>query len=489
MKHRKLRVLSLCLAAVLAGGVFAGCSGTEEPRETGTVSAVPTGEEQQEEETAAPETELTDGLGTYDFGGRAFTVVTCSGFFFSPYDVEEENGEVLNDAAFHRNLAMEERFGAKMVYQMLPGSFTEASDAIRNSVTAQDGAYSLGIVHPFGGLTGLISGAYVQDFGNIPHLDFEKPWWNQSFNKVLVIGDILPAASNDFIYFNSGCLYFNKGILAECGMDSPYAMVHDGTWTWDKLSVMAAAASSDLNGDGQWTEDDRYGYSIINNHRMIPVTYSYGLDATERGEDGYWNISPIASEAMHDMAENYYKLLFENQGTFLPTANELDPFKNGNVLFLHYVTQNMVALRDVDFDFGILPMPKGSEEQKEYRSLAQSNVMVVPSTTASEEDLDFTGVLIEALAYESHAKVLPALYDTTCSYKYLRDEESVLMFDIIRASLVYDVIWNYTEGDDTAYFLSRLMGAQSTDTASFYASHHKAVEKKLSGFFDSVKKG
>ena len=155
----------------------------------------------------------------------------------------------------------------------------------------------------------------------------------------------------------------------------------------------------------------------------------------------------------------------------------------GRVLFLHYVTQNIKALRELEFDFGILPQPKFDTAQKEYYSLAQSNVMVIP---ADIEDPDMAGVISEALAIYSNQHVLPALYETAFNYKYLRDEDSIAMFDIIKNSLVYDKLWNYAEGNSSVYFLSQLMGKASTDVISFYESTHTAVEKVMADLYDAV---
>lgn len=434
-------------------------------------------------ETAAAGPEaIADELGNYDFEGRTFHVVACSGFFFSPYDVGQENGEVLNDAAYRRNIAVEERFNMGMKYTMLDGSAAESNNALIKDITAGDGTYSIGISHPFIGLTGLISGGYAYDWNKVPAVDFDKPWWNRSFNSELRIKNILPCASSDFIYFNSGAVFFNKDILADYGFEDPYRSVYDGAWTWDLLSEMTRAAFQDINGDGAPDDGDRYGYSIILNHRMIPVPYSCGEKVCTRDGDGYPSLANMNTEKMRDIITKYYSLLFENPGTYLyMSGNELEMFRNGRVLFLHYVIQNIKALRDLEFDYGLLPQPKYSEEQPDYYSLAQSNVMVIPSNAS---DLEFTGVITEALSAESYRTVLPALYEVTFENKYLRDEDSYRMFTLIKDSLVYDALWNYAEGDQTVYFLSQLMSKKSTDLSSFYAANYLKTETKMREFYD-----
>lgn len=429
-------------------------------------------------------TQLSDELGEYDFNEKSFNIITAEGFFFSPYDPQEETGDILDDAAYQRNRNVEDRFNCKIAYTMLPGSFTEPTDELRKTIMSDDDIYTLGILHPYAGLTGIITDGLVMDWNTIPNVNFDKPWWNQSFNQTLSVDNILPCASSDFIYFNSGCIYFNKQLKEQYIVEDLYQLVYDGKWTWDKLAEISAKVALDLNGDSKLGAEDQYGYSIINNHRMVPVTSSCDISVASKGEDGYLNVSNINSEHMNNIVNTYYNLCYGNDATWLCKSDELALFQNGQVLFLHYVTQNIKVFRDLNFDYGILPLPKYDEQQENYYSLAQSNVMVIPVTV---RDTTFAGTIIEALSSESYFNVLPVLYETTFNNKYLRDEESIAMFDIIKNSLVYDAAWNYQNGVGVTYFFSNLIGSASTDTASYYAKNHKAAEKMLRDFYDKTR--
>ena len=478
---------ALLLALLILTAMFSACGSAAGQDAGGTApqDAAP--------DTASAETEadtgdgfIHDDLGDLDFSGKTFDILYAAGFFFSPYDPESENGEVLNDAAYQRNRDVEERFGASIAYHVLEGSYTEPGEALKKSVMAGDSDYDLVIVHPFGGLTGLISGGIVGDWNALDNIDLSKPYWNASFNRNLAIGPLLPCSSSDFIYFNAGCIYFNREIQESIGLDSPYLSVRDGSWTWEKLRGAAASAYTDLNGNGSEDTDDRFGFTVVLNHRMIPNTYSCGIMSTSFSQDGSPSFENIASEKMQSVVDMFYKLLYESSGVhaFKSGEDELSIFRGGRSLFTEYVTQNIAVLRDLEFDYGMLPLPKYDEAQKDYVTLAQSNVMVYPSNA---EDLSFTGAMIEALSCESYNKVMPALYETTFENKYLRDDDSYAMFNIIKSSLTYDILWNYTEGSDLCYFFNKLMEKGSADLASFYSKYGEKTQKTLTDFFEAAR--
>ena len=65
-------------------------------------------------------------------------------------------------------------------------------------------------------------------------------------------------------YLLTGSVYFNKDMINDYSLESPYKLVHEGEWTWDAMFTMAETAAEDLNGDEEYTNEDRYGITYIN---------------------------------------------------------------------------------------------------------------------------------------------------------------------------------------------------------------------------------
>jgi hypothetical protein len=94
----------------------------------------------------------------------------------------------------------------------------------------------------------------------------------------------------------------------------------------------------------------------------------------------------------------------------------------------------------METDFGILPMPKYDENQQEWGhniSTVYGRAMSIP-TFHDGGALDRIGFMLEAISAESMYTVIPAYHDVQLTGKFVRDDESGEMLDIIFGSIVWD---------------------------------------------------
>ena len=140
MKTTALRKISFFLTLLmLANPVLTSCS------DAGTNDSAPTsGEVSSEVEVTSEETEteteeiLTDNVPELDFGGETVTIAGQKSDGCSDISSEEITGEVLNDAIFNRNAAMEERFNVSFA-EPLATDYTTVSNAVKATVHALEG--------------------------------------------------------------------------------------------------------------------------------------------------------------------------------------------------------------------------------------------------------------------------------------------------------------------------------------------------------------
>ena len=131
-------------------------------------------------------------------------------------------------------------------------------------------------------------------------------------------------------------------------------------------------------------------------------------------------------------------------------------------------------------DFGVLPFPKYDESQDEYITLAAESGYVV-GVPLTNTDPERAGIILEALAAESTSTVKTAAYDVCLNGKYIRDEESSEMLDIIFGNKIYDIAYLVSIGGYRKGVVAEVK-AYSTDVASFVASIDEQMKTALGDY-------
>ena len=453
------RTLSIFLALLLC----TSCGTAEVAEDTTTT---------QPEETT--QQSAFDKLPTQDFGGMDFNLLIYSDDQ-SPltfFDCDEQTGEVLDDAIFRRNAAVEERFNIKINTDAFPTQNANMYTAIGPNVMAGDEPYSLYVMHTSQGPIGVLTDNLAMNWRDLSSVDLEAAWWNQTIHEEIEIDGYLPFAVSDFdlpSYAFSTALIFSKNVLAEYKLEDPYALVREGKWTLDKFSEQVIAASGDADGNGIFDESDQYGFaSNITYHPQAFLTSS-DLKMVSMSKDGF--SLTMDMERFDALLGGLHTLFNVEKVTFRIPHDELCPIPFDNDQILHTLVwlSQLEYYRDSNADYGIIPLPKLDETQDRYYTLANRRgcVMTIPINAADPER---TGLIVEALSILSHESVIPVYYDTILSTKYTRDEQSLEMLEIITDGIKYDFGYFYPHNYTSTSILNLLKNA-STASASYFASH------------------
>jgi len=140
-------------------------------------------------------------------------------------------------------------------------------------------------------------------------------------------------------------------------------------------------------------------------------------------------------------------------------------FREDRALFYIAGLLTYTLLRDMESEFGMVPMPKFDSAQDRYYTTYNPNNASALSIPVTNVRLDDTGLVAEALAAESMYTLTPAYYEVALERKYMRDEQSRAMLDIILSSRVYDLNIVYNWGGSYDIF-ERLTQRSSRDFAS-----------------------
>lgn len=438
----KKAICCMLLCAMLCAA--AGCASKEADNET-TNTADTTAADKETAETETETEKLLPDLPERDFEGytfRGMTKGTASSHWYSrDFYAAELTGEAINDAVYNRNAVICEKYNFKM-----EELGAESGDPVTDARKAvQAGENSFDVILAGNSINPMITDGMLLDLNAMPYMDMTKPWYDQNANESLSIAHKLFISCGELNVMDNDATWsilFNKPMAENLGLGDLYEMVLNGTWTQDVLLSAMEAASIDLNGDGLRDVDDQWG-NVGESFDVMGYMVGAGARCFTKDADDM----PVLDVLSERYVDAYTKASAINDNTdiCLTIAKAQDwaildkVFTDGRCLF-SYVGLNRVTLfREMEADFGILPTPKYDEAQEEYYNVVSTwgaNFFAVPKTA---EDMERTGIILEALSAESMYTLTPAYYDVTLKTKAARDEESSAMLDIIFASRVFDL--------------------------------------------------
>ena len=498
------RTMAMLIALLMLVPTLASCSDNTPAESKETTPQQETSQTAESTDASADETTAEDERikpnipESADFGGDTITFLHWYNAAWTETvrqsrDIYSEGitGEAINDAVYNRNVKIEDAYKVKIALQLEQS--TDIASMVGQQVTAGDSTYDV-VYQLLSAAPALIQKSYFHNLFNVPNIDLEKPWWDQNSISSLSTMGILPLVSTSINVNDkdaTAALAFNKTIAENNQLEDLYTLVREGKWTYDKLTEMAEATYNDSNGDGTMTPDDVYGFlggrdvidslyhgsgsQFITKNENDEFVFTFGterdVDVISKGIDIVNSVWYFNHHAWKDQSDILYRQIFET----------------GHGLFFWMRLDDVTNMRAGDADFGIIPIPKYEEAQDKYYSLVSQHttgLMSIPITCAGD-NLSMVGMVLEALAAESHYTLIPEYIETSLKTKNSRDAESADMLDIILNNRVFDPMNVYS----FANFGDAIMDAadaNNKDMASLIKSREKLVNKSIEKVLKAV---
>ncbi|MHB1154558.1 MAG: hypothetical protein ACYCWE_03380 [Eubacteriales bacterium] len=471
-----MRKTCILLVLVLAMSFIISCSG----KDSGSDTILPG------QTTAAADSETIEQrpvLPDKDYEGYEF-IILCSvrhpSIIPNYFDIDSEDGDILNDIIYKRNLAVEEKYNIKITADTTGVN----AGSVRSAILAGGEQYDMLL----GGISVMGTLAFdnlLLDLNEIDLFNLDMPWWDTELNDGLTIANRLFFGSGSLITTNSDATYIVRfnidlGIKYNVAKQDLYDMVRDGKWTIDKMIETARPFSADLNGDGSRTWEDQYGIACVDSFFQA-LFYGAGLSVTAKDSDDIVKLEEFddhtdsaLSKIMEVFTEQYLTLNGNviRQPEFDHAATADNAIADSRAFFHGTLIEAMTRSRNVETAIGILPIPKYEESQVSYTSMINPNgVALLLGISATSEDIERTAIITEALMAESYYTVKPAYYNTVLQHKLLRDEESFEMLDYILINRISpDLGYVYAYGN----LLANLMKTVVTGTGNFASVYESA---------------
>lgn len=482
MKDCITKRISLILAALLLALSAVSCS--EAPSETESESPVINA---QDSETVPEETEYVEPLEieVEDYEGHTINIVLTGNWEYDDFIEEGMMGEVINDAKFTTKAAVSDLLNVEFSVNNQSGQTSDGSGTgyklINMMVMSGTDDYDIAEIGCYDVST-LANTGRLLDLNTINNIDLSKSWWDPQANEQLSIAGKMFYSTGDASLLDNRCTYcilFNKQLIGNYNLDSPYDLVREGKWLYDKFVEMSEVAGNDLNGDGITDTDDSFGI-LVWQDSVIGMLHASGGKFADINDEGMLEIS-INSERNFDVLTSWLTLRSQPGVLFMTDKNDDDAhaaFIDNRILFYTRYLDATSWFRDAEVDFGIVPYPKWDENQTDFFSTMHAwgtSYFCFPITL---KDPEMSGAVLEALSYYGKQNITPAYYETTLKGKYFRDEESGEMLDLIFSSRFFDVGVFYKLGAYGDKLIS-MMQSGKTDFVSTYEKTLKAATKVL----------
>jgi len=475
------KTTAILLTALILSSALSSC-GNGEASET-----ILTTETSAETTSAETVFDPFEGLPEMDYEGYKFNLqLRPSDRWTKDMYVEDATGDVVDDAIFERNSKVSEKFNIEITFTHSTNANGDMS--AREPILAGDDIFDLVVAHGRNACTYGNEKLMLDWNTDLPYINLDQPWWDQDARNNLSINDKLYVMIGDISYCSMGAaniMLFNKELFDAYGLEYPYQLVKDEKWTYDTWAEMLKIASADLNGDAKYDKDnDRFGYITQKWVGPMQAFTTSGLRVFEKDSDDIPYIT-LYSEKTVEVFNKYFDLI-ESDAAYVDLGNtsfseELNNiFMADRAMFFDMNMNDVIAMRAMETDFGIIPWPKYDENSKYCTNVdAGTNMCVVPITAGNPER---TSIIIEALCAIGYESVIPAYFDVALQTKASRDEDSADMLYIIKQARVFDLGY-YNSGASGAFASSFVTFAATPSLgrnfASWYDTNESAVQESL----------
>ncbi len=317
--------------------------------------------------------EVKEGV---DFGGAEIFIYD---YWTASADRKENPNDEEQAQYDYRDWIME-TYNCKIT-QIQKGDWETNVQELINFCTAPDGTLCLYILPPDFVGTPMANDLFAS-WSDGAYIDLTADKWNGSTLSFMTKGGKVYGVATG----NSEprqCLYFNKRVLEEAGIDwnTIYDMQAEGTWTWAAFEDMLKQINKDVDNDGIL---DIYGMTGNNSDFYMMGVVSNGGEFFRFNDAGELEIAVNSDEALEGLA--WAKEAWAAYAYQQPADGSWDYFKEawkqGFCGFYMYQTyggfNDNSEMADMADEWGCVAFPIGPKGTT-YVNITSDNVTVIPN--------------------------------------------------------------------------------------------------------------
>jgi len=500
--------LCLLLAVLMVVGMMSMASCADEQQQPDGEEQNPTGTDTPDEPTEPEVERLPLDLPDANYNGKEIHFMSWSangqteiGTGWIPWeevDVPDYDGDPINKAVYDRNGTVEEKFNVEITTEYVDVDGDLLVSRVRSNHQSGDDAFQIMTSRSYE-IKSIVLEQLMYNMYDLSNLHTDMPWWNQDSVQSFTLGSTLFFAAPEMLLRDKGataCMYYNATVATNNNITNLYETVMDGDWTFDEYLSLSESVATSLDGDDLMNSPtDLWGSSIMDD-TVYYLFAGANMKFAHIDEDGYIAYDYGSDESILYMQDIYDLVVYSDHCAHGDVKKFTDAPKEGifstdNALFLFSLVKSIQGLRNMESDFGVLPIPKYDEYQENYASLVWVHHDCVLGIPAVVSDAEAVSAVLEYMNYLSYYDIYPIFYDTVIMGKSTRDEQSKEMLKIVFETRLFDPgqYWDNGSGmsgihGDQGYL--RLAKTGQSNVASIFGRFEQKIEYEFGRLNDLI---
>ena len=399
------------------------------------------------------------------------------------FKYDEEDQSVLNSAIHRKNEHVKQDYNVTFT-TVADVNGTNGAQSMINAYHSGTLDYDIAYICAYD-VVGLATQGILYDLKKLDGVNLSNSWWDQRANTDLSI--------NDQMYFTTGdidvwddmqqfIMMFNRSMFTEevntCTVDDLYSIVEEGKWTYDKFYELGRGVTREFDGEDKMGAGDIYGM-ITWDDTIYSVFSSTGAKVV-KNENNTLSLGMIGDERSINCMTDYTEWTKQNAYNYSRDgggSKAIKMFQENRALFFMGRLISLNHYRDMESDFGVIPVPKYSEQDEYYVTVSPYHTSMI-CTLSIDEQVNMRGDILESCAYWSAQECTPAYREKVLEGTNIRDEGSLMTLKLCATNRIYDIGFYIRPGsiDGQLIILYRKWG---TEFASTYEQYKAAAEQDI----------
>ncbi|MBQ7380094.1 MAG: hypothetical protein IJW70_10515 [Clostridia bacterium] len=381
--------------------------------------------------------------------------------------------EMLNEAVVGLETQFAELYGHSVYHKIMP---TELALELALSETMAGTGMPVLCYLPLSAAGEVAVSGTFHSNQSLSDFELDNGCWFDGLNADLQLADGTQYSFAGFLtpytQLDVDCMVYSDRKMQELGVNMP-ATVYDGLWTLDTFLSLSEQNKIDLNGDGQFGEDDFYGALFDTDTYKELIFDNSGIRIFEQTE--------IQTDALQLCTDLFHQLTELEEMTCRSEVAEQLFYKERALFYAtrlsHYAGLDgySAMMTNSEFPVCVVPMPvysKGAEHVATSR-----NGAVLSIARSGQGDL---GMTLNVLAVLAANHMMPAV--EACVYRVNPTEDSARMSYYVMERAHCDLMRTVLRAQGYA------CDPMEKDPVSFFEANRAKLEKAIKKLYDATQK-